>query len=72
MRDEGHRRTINAINEVQEYQVPGAEYPVVLPSCYERVFSSGNGEYLLTNDLSYGPGTDNSLSGDWTALKPVR
>ncbi len=72
MRDEGHRRTINTINEVQEYQVPGAEYPVALPSYYERVFSNGNGEYLLTNDLSYEPGSDNSLSGDWTALKPVR
>lgn len=72
IRDEGHRRTVNSIHEVHEYSVPGMDDPVALPSFYDRVFSNGQGEFLLTNDALYEPGTDGSLSGEWSAVRRVR
>jgi len=72
MRDEGHARQVNSIHEVHEYRVPGESLPVALPSHYDRVFSNGAGEYILTNDANWEPGTDASLTGSWESLERVR
>lgn len=72
IRDEIHAKQINSIHEVHEYRVPGEDLPVALPSYYDRVFSNGSGEYLMTNDANYEPGTDLSLGGQWSALERVR
>lgn len=72
LRDEGQARLVNSIHEVHEYAVRGESVPVALPSYYDRVFSNGAGEYILTNDANYEPGSDGSLAGDWESLERVR
>ncbi|MEL6712731.1 MAG: hypothetical protein AAFP86_03110 [Planctomycetota bacterium] len=72
IRDESHARAVNAMREVHEYRVPGEDLPVALPSYYEHVYGNGNGEFILTNDANYEPGTDLDLTGDWQSLERVR
>lgn len=68
--DESHRKFVNAIRGVEEYNDPNKEYPVHLPNNYDHVFSNPNGEYILTNDVNYDPNRDQAINNqNWDRLK---
>ena len=52
--DKGHADFVNYIRDMENYR-DGSGGAVTLPSGYDRVFSNGNGQYLLTNDASVDP-----------------
>ncbi|MGB5345135.1 MAG: hypothetical protein WBN23_03125 [Woeseia sp.] len=56
--ERGQRDFVNYIHDQQDYADPTVRGNVTLPSSYDRVFSNGRGEYVLTNDASFEPGTD--------------
>lgn len=68
--DESHRKFVNAIRGVEEYNDPSKDYPVHLPNNYNHVFSNSNGEYILTNDVNYNPNSDQSINNlNWNRLE---
>lgn len=62
----GQRDFVNYIHDQQDYSDPSAGGNVTLPSSYDRVFSNGRGEYVLTNDAAFEPGAD------WNAINRAR
>lgn len=64
--DNGQSGFINYIHDQQVYADPSASGNVTLPSSYDRVFSNGKGEYVLTNDVSFEPGSD------WSSIRRAR
>lgn len=64
--DRGQRGFVNYIHDQQDYADPSVNANVTLPANYERVFSNGNGEYVLTNDVAFEPGTD------WSSIERTR
>ncbi|MEZ6187961.1 MAG: hypothetical protein R3F62_23505 [Planctomycetota bacterium] len=73
IRDETHRKVILGIRGTEDYVGAGSSTPVELPSTYQRVYTNGNGEYLLTNDVLYDPNTDHTFNGQtWTGMQPRR
>ena len=64
--DRGQQGFVNYIHEQQDYVDPSVNGTVTLPSSYERVFSNGKGEYVLTNDVSFEPGAD------WSSIQRTR
>jgi len=64
--DRGQRGFVNYINDQQDYVDPSVNGNVTLPASYDRVFSNGKGEYVLTNDVSFEPGAD------WSAINRTR
>lgn len=70
--DAGQRDFIHYVHDTQEYADPRANTNVALPTQYERVFSNGQGEYILTNDLSFEPGRQAELTVDWSQIQRVR
>jgi hypothetical protein len=64
--DRGQRDFVNYIHDQQDYKDPAMNANVTLPSSYERVFSNGKGDYVLTNDVSFEPG------GDWSSIQKSR
>lgn len=71
--DRTSQNVINSIRGVGDYTTPGSGTSVQLPSQYEHIFASGNGEYILTNDPLYNPNTDQNLSNqNWTPMQPAR
>lgn len=68
--DESHRKFINAIRDVEEYKDPSRDYPVHLPNNYDHVYSNGNGEYILSNDVNYDPNRDQNINNlNWDRLE---
>jgi hypothetical protein len=45
---------------------------VIVPQTYGRVFSDGQGHYVLTNDPLYSARQDPNLSGNWDEMQPQR
>ena len=69
IKDRTYDRVINTIRGTEDYVVPGTNTYVQLPSSYENVYSNGQGEYLLSNDLLYDPNTDSQLNNTtWTSM----
>ena len=64
--DNAHRKYINSIHEVDDYADPTTGSTVQLPSGYSNVYSNGNNEYLLTNDVLTDPNTLGA--GNWTQV----
>lgn len=64
--DRGQRGFVNYIHDQQDYADPATNANVTLPASYERVFSNGKGEYVLTNDVSFEPGAD------WSSIERAR
>jgi len=64
--DKSHSGFVNYIHDQQVYADPSASGNVTLPSSYDRVFSNGKGEYVLTNDGSFEPGSD------WSSIQRAR
>jgi len=68
--DQTHRMVINAIRGTNDYVVAGGREPVQLPSGYEKVYTNGNGEFLLTNDVLYDPNTDPDVNSlQWNTMQ---
>ena len=73
IKDATHAKVINSIHGTEDYVVPGGTASVQLPNDYQRVYTNGNGEYLLTNDVLYDPNTDSALNGNqWTGMEARR
>ena len=68
--DASQARLINAIRGVEIYQQGGYQYE--LPNNYPHVYGDGNGNFILTENSLYNPGSDLSLPGNWTKLSPGR
>lgn len=64
--DRSQRGFVNYIHDQQDYADPSVNGNVTLPSSYDRVFSNGKGEYVLTNDVSFEPGAD------WSSIQRTR
>ena len=64
--DRGQRDFVNYIHDQQDYKDPSLNANVTLPSSYDRVFSNGKGDYVLTNDVSFEPGAD------WSSIQKAR
>ena len=58
------------IRGVETYHDPYEDRPVQLPSGYNDVWVSRNGEYVLTNDPNYNPNV--SAQGTWQRIEPTR
>lgn len=67
---EGQRKFINALTGVEEYTTPGSDTSVTLPIGYDRVYTNGAGDYLLTNNALYDPATDPGVNGQtWNPMQ---
>ncbi|MEZ6013995.1 MAG: hypothetical protein R3F49_02675 [Planctomycetota bacterium] len=67
--DRTHEKVIQSIRGTEEYVVPGGTEYVQLPDGYRNVFGNGLGDYLLTNDEFFQPGTEPALNGqEWTRM----
>ncbi|MGB5740325.1 MAG: hypothetical protein WBM54_13315, partial [Woeseia sp.] len=64
--DRGQADFVNYIHDQQDYVDPAVNGNVTLPASYERVYSNGKGEYVLTNDAAFEPGAD------WSAIQRRR
>ncbi|MEQ9560979.1 MAG: hypothetical protein RLN69_00550, partial [Woeseiaceae bacterium] len=64
--DRGQQNFVNYIHDQQDYSDPSVSGNVTLPAAYDRVFSNGKGDYVLTNDVSFEPGAD------WSAINRAR
>jgi hypothetical protein len=64
--DRGQLAFVNYVHDQQDYVDPSTNSNVTLPANYERVFSNGLGEYVMTNDVSFEPGPD------WSAIARAR
>ena len=61
------RRVVESIHGVNTYSTGSGS--VQLPTGYNKVYSNGLGDYVLSNDAFYQPATDPSLNNQtWTAL----
>lgn len=69
IREGSLNRVIHSINETRNYVNPNNQNTVTLPNQYERVFTNGNGDFILTNDRFYQPGSDQSINGSWSLMK---
>jgi hypothetical protein len=54
------------VRGVEEYMDPRQDRPVELPAGYRRVWASPQGEYLLTDDVSFDP--NELFEADWRRL----
>lgn len=69
--DSTQRKLVESIHETEDYVVPGGSASVQLPNAYRKVYTNGQGEYLLTNDALFDPNTDPLTKGQqWTAMQP--
>lgn len=64
--DRSQRGFVNYIHDQQDYADPSVNANVTLPANYDKVFSNGKGEYVLTNDVSFEPGAD------WSSIERTR
>ena len=72
IRDATHRKVVTSLRGTEDYVTPGGG-TVELPNTYDRVYSNGQGDYLLTNDQLYDPNTDPALNGQsWQGIQPQR
>jgi hypothetical protein len=67
--DRCHDKFSNYIRGVEKYENPFKDYPLEVPSGYDRVFTNPLGEVILTNDHLFDPGTVSNQ--DWRELKPT-
>ena len=65
-RDASHRDFINYIRDMDDYRDPSTNSTVTLPSTYDRVYSNGSGQYLLTSDPKFSPGSG------WSQIQAAR
>lgn len=66
------RKFVNSINEVEDYADPtDAGTTWQLPSGYDKAYSNGRGEIIMTNDVLNHPNTQNLGMGDWNEM-PMR
>ncbi len=63
-------RLVDSIHEEEVYRNGDDQY--LLPGHYDHVYGDGNGNFILTNDSLYDPGTDSSLDGNWSAADRVQ
>lgn len=71
--DDTHRKVINTIREVDDFNDPERGGTVQLPHHYDHVYSNGKGDYLLTNDSLFNPNTDPVFKQDrWNTIEPVK
>lgn len=65
-------KTIDAIGEQTVYRTPTGD-AVKLPSFYDKVYTDGDGRYLLHNDELYDPNRDPDLNDqNWEQVEAVR
>jgi hypothetical protein len=69
--DRIHKQTIHGIREVNEWNSANGG-TLTVDMNYQRVFEDPLGNVVMTNDPSYDPGTDPSLTGSWTELNRSR
>jgi hypothetical protein len=60
------------IRGVDDFRDPATNTVVELPSGYASVWSSGNGEYLLSTSPSFNPNSDLRTNQNWSPLEAVR
>ena len=64
-----HRKFINAIRDVDDYNDPNAPgTSVQLPSGYEKAYSNGRGEFMMTRDVLNHPDHQNLDMGGWSEM----
>lgn len=69
--DRLNQKFCDMIRDVDRYSTGDGQ--VTLPSFYDRAFSDGQGNYLLTNDALFDPNTDATLnSSNWRTIERVR
>lgn len=69
-RDRGNQAWADAIRGTASYQTPHEDYPVSLPGGYDHVWTSGKGEYILSNDPLFNPNQGSNVT--WRQLRPAR
>lgn len=76
MQDDGARKFNNALTGVEDYSSAGentgigSDSTVSLPGGYDRVYTNGTGDYIMTNDPFYDPGTDPGVnSQNWDRMR---
>lgn len=68
--DRIHRNFSNYLRGVESYHSPHEAYPVRLPAGYDYVWTSGSGEYLLTNQAGFDPNAGGTAT--WRLLERTR
>lgn len=68
--DRSHRNYVNSIREVEIYSDGNLIYE--LPSGYDKVYSDGNGNFVLTNDHMFDPNVDLDTNSSWSSVQAVR
>lgn len=66
--DETHRKYINSLREVEDFVDSDGDH-VQLPSGYDRVYSDGMGNYILTNDANFEPNVELEGTRDWNPIR---
>lgn len=70
IQDRTHERVINSIRDTEDYVIPGTNEYVQLPSYYDKVYTNGSGDYILTSDQLYDPNTDTTInSQQWQTME---
>jgi hypothetical protein len=58
------------IRGTQTYVSPHEDYPVELPGGYSQVWTSGKGQYVLSNDFTYNPNQGSNVT--WVLMNTAR
>ncbi|MFV0276704.1 MAG: hypothetical protein ACK5HY_05895, partial [Parahaliea sp.] len=70
--DRMQQRYVDSLREETPYTTPSGE-TVRLPSFYDKVYTDGNGTYLLNNDALYNPNTDPTINNvNWHRIEAQR
>ena len=64
---DANRRFCEAIRGVNSYVTPFENYPVQLPNGYNYAWTSGSGQYVMSNDPGYIPGQH--FNGTWQPIQ---
>jgi hypothetical protein len=67
--DRMQRNTVNSINEENTITDPANGQSYQVEAGYERYWTNGQGEQIMSNDYFYEPGTDPSMNGQWTEVE---
>jgi hypothetical protein len=67
--DRMQNATVNGIHEEHTITDPSTGQQYQVEAGYERYWTNGQGEQIMSNDHFYEPGTDPSLNGQWTEVE---